>query len=373
VRAALPGFAGPFTRASLCALAARDDVESRLVVREGKRWRVEHGPFARRVARAASRARVDAARPGREPRRRARRRADAALRVRALRAPRRPDGQLRGAGGGVGPHLDSYDVFLLQGFGRRRWRWGAQRDTRFVPGLPLKILARFAPTHDAVLAPGDMLYLPPHVAHDGVALDACTTYSIGFRAPAARELARRSSSTSPTRSRSTGRYADPGLARPRPARIPAAMQAGCARRSSASACRRATSTTSSARGSPSPSRTSCSRRATACRRRPRSRARSPRRGARLDLATQALYDARSLYVNGERVSGARADDGGAARPRRPPRARARRCREARPIDPRPPSRLVSPWLDPPRRLNRRPRPSSARWTRSPSRFRGSTS
>ena len=92
-------------------------------------------------------------------------------------------------GGGVGPHFDAYDVFLLQGTGRRRWRYGRQRDLALVPDLPLKILRRFAPTEDAVLGPGDMLYLPPQYAHDGVAVDACTTYSIGFRAPAYEELA----------------------------------------------------------------------------------------------------------------------------------------------------------------------------------------
>ncbi|MCP2937709.1 cupin domain-containing protein, partial [Salmonella enterica subsp. enterica serovar Typhimurium] len=71
--------------------------------------------------------------------------------------------------GGVGPHFDSYDVFLLQAHGRRRWRWGRQKDLALQQGVPLKILERFEPEHEAVLEPGDMLYLPPRYAHDGIA------------------------------------------------------------------------------------------------------------------------------------------------------------------------------------------------------------
>ena len=72
-------------------------------------------------------------------------------------------------GGGVGPHFDSYDVFLLQAHGRRRWRIGRQRDLSLREGLPLKILSRFEPEEEHVLEPGDMLYLPPEWAHDGIA------------------------------------------------------------------------------------------------------------------------------------------------------------------------------------------------------------
>jgi 50S ribosomal protein L16 3-hydroxylase len=91
-------------------------------------------------------------------------------------------------GGSVGPHVDSYDVFLLQGHGRRRWQVSRQKDLRFEPGLPLKILQRFRPENEWVLEPGDMLYLPPGVAHHGVAETECLTWSVGFRAPADREL-----------------------------------------------------------------------------------------------------------------------------------------------------------------------------------------
>jgi 50S ribosomal protein L16 3-hydroxylase len=93
-------------------------------------------------------------------------------------------------GGGVGPHFDSYDVFLLQVQGRRRWRIGRGRDLTLRDGVPLKILANFEPEEEHVLEPGDMLYLPPRWAHDGIAEGECQTYSIGFRSPDRGELAR---------------------------------------------------------------------------------------------------------------------------------------------------------------------------------------
>ena len=91
-------------------------------------------------------------------------------------------------GGGVGPHLDSYDVFLLQAEGTRRWRIGAQKDLTLQKGVPLKILQRFTPDQEFDLQPGDMLYLPPNYAHEGIAVGECMTYSIGFRAPSFQEL-----------------------------------------------------------------------------------------------------------------------------------------------------------------------------------------
>ena len=102
------------------------------------------------------------------------------------------------AQGGVGPHFDSYDVFLLQTSGRRRWRIGRQKDLTLQEGVPLKILQNFEPDEEFVLEAGDMLYLPPRYAHDGVAQafnddgtpsQDCITCSIGFRAPAQAELA----------------------------------------------------------------------------------------------------------------------------------------------------------------------------------------
>lgn len=96
-------------------------------------------------------------------------------------------------GGSVGAHVDQYDVFLLQGLGRRRWQIDAARPHPFTAedfrdDTELKLLREFSPTHDWVLEPGDLLYLPPGVPHHGVAQGACMTYSIGMRAPSQSEL-----------------------------------------------------------------------------------------------------------------------------------------------------------------------------------------
>jgi 50S ribosomal protein L16 3-hydroxylase len=90
--------------------------------------------------------------------------------------------------GGVGPHFDRYDVFLLQAQGVRRWRIGKNKNHQLEPNVPLKILSNFNHTHEFLLNPGDMLYLPPQYAHEGVAMGECQTYSIGFKAPQAQEL-----------------------------------------------------------------------------------------------------------------------------------------------------------------------------------------
>ncbi len=114
-------------------------------------------------------------------------------------------------GGGVGPHFDSYDVFLLQGSGHRRWQISAQQDLRLVEDAPMRILQHFIAEQEWVLAPGDMLYLPPHYAHNGIAEDQCMTYSIGFRAPTYQELAEQFLVYLQDRVAITGRYADPDI------------------------------------------------------------------------------------------------------------------------------------------------------------------
>jgi 50S ribosomal protein L16 3-hydroxylase len=131
-------------------------------------------------------------------------------------------------GGGVGPHVDSYDVFLLQVQGRRRWRIAPPGDTTLVPDVPLKILAHFDPQHEWVLEPGDMLYLPPRWGHDGVAEGECMTCSIGFRAPtrdeAGREVLQRLLDSEDTSAGST-LYRDAAqAATATPGRIPAELQ-----------------------------------------------------------------------------------------------------------------------------------------------------
>ena len=218
VRGAIAGFTGLFSAPELFALARRDDVESRLVVRDGAHWSLAHGPFRRADFKSLPARNwtllvqgVNLVDPA----------GDALLRRFSFLPFARLDDLMvsyAAPGGGVGPHFDSYDVFLLQGFGRRRWRYGRQDSHALKPGLPLKILRRFVPAHDEVLAPGDMLYLPPQYAHDGVAIDACTTYSIGFRAPGATELAAAFLDFLRDELDLPGRYADPDLA---PVRTPA--------------------------------------------------------------------------------------------------------------------------------------------------------
>ena len=175
----------PLDRERLFELVRREDVESRLIVRRGRHWSLRDGPFARRALPRLTQRQwtllvqgVDLVDPGAKR---------LLSRFRFLPDARLDDLMASYAtdGGGVGAHADNYDVFLLQAQGRRRWRISTQRDLALKSGMPLKILARFRPTAQWTLEAGDMLYLPPDHAHEGVAIDACTTYSIGFRAPAA--------------------------------------------------------------------------------------------------------------------------------------------------------------------------------------------
>lgn len=214
-----------FDRPGLEALAQRDDVESRLVINSRGRYTLSHGPFRRSDFRSLPASGWTLLVQGLNLHSNE---ADALLRRFDFIPFARLDDVMASYAvpqGGVGPHYDSYDVFLLQGPGRRRWRYGKQRDLALVDGLPLKILRRFAPTHDVVLAPGDMLYLPPDHAHDGTAIDACITYSIGFRAPSAQEIGERFLDFLRDDVRLDGRYADPDLAATsEPARIDARMR-----------------------------------------------------------------------------------------------------------------------------------------------------
>ena len=191
VRAALPQVQPPLTRSALFALAAQDGVESRLVERRGAAdWRLRRGPLPRRALPPLSQPAWTLLVQGVDGF------SDAA---RALLDRFRfvPDARLddlmsswASDGGGVGPHVDSYDVFLLQVQGRRQWRWAPPDGERLVEGAPLKLLARFEPIEEALLEPGDLLYLPPGWGHDGVGVGAdCMTCSIGFRAPRRDEVA----------------------------------------------------------------------------------------------------------------------------------------------------------------------------------------
>jgi 50S ribosomal protein L16 3-hydroxylase len=200
IRGAIPDFKPLLSRDELFELAEQDDVESRLIVentnskhkKSEPAWTMANGPFSEDAAELPSLKKsnwtllvqgVDLHEAS----------------VYALKNQFRfaPDARLDDVmisfatdGGGVGPHFDSYDVFLLQAEGKRRWRIGKQKDLTLQKDVPLKILANFAPEQEFVLEAGDMLYLPPMYAHEGVAVGECMTYSIGFRAPAELELAR---------------------------------------------------------------------------------------------------------------------------------------------------------------------------------------
>jgi 50S ribosomal protein L16 3-hydroxylase len=227
IRAAFPGFEPLLSRARLFALATKPNVESRLIVRTNRGgWTLAHGPFRKSALPSLRQPNRTLLVQGVDLH------SDAAHEL--LQSFRFvPDARLddlmiswASAGGGVGPHVDSYDVFLLQAQGPRRWRIGRTRNPQFESGVPLKILRRFVAAEEHVLEPGDMLYLPPGWGHDGVAEGECMTYSIGFRAPRrgalAADLVRRLADDHDDELL----YADAGGARTRhPAAIPAELQA----------------------------------------------------------------------------------------------------------------------------------------------------
>jgi len=224
IRQALPAFRSPVTRAQLLGLASRDEVESRCVTAFGGRWRLAHGPFAPSSLPPPERAGWTLLVQGLDLHLPA---AHALLQRFRFVADARLDDLMASYatdGGGVGPHVDSYDVFLIQARGRRRWRISRQRDLALVDGLPLAILADFRPSAEWVLEPGDVLYLPPGVAHDGVALGECITLSVGFRAPSWQELVEPWFLQQADRTTLDGRYGDPGVRPTRhPGRLPPAM------------------------------------------------------------------------------------------------------------------------------------------------------
>ena len=225
LRQAFPGFRPLLSRTQLFALAADEDVESRLLQRQGRRWQLDHGPFAGKQLPAVDQPNwtllvqgvnlhVEAA-------------SELLRQFRFIPDARLDDLMISWAskGGGVGPHQDAYDVFLLQAAGRRRWRIGPVVDATLQPGKPVKLLAHFTPEEDLILEPGDMLYLPPGWGHDGIAAsDDCMTYSIGFRAPPQGELLKETLWQLAEAQHGGTMYRDPPL-RPHvaPAQLPPAM------------------------------------------------------------------------------------------------------------------------------------------------------
>lgn len=211
IRQAFPGFGDWLTPDELAGLACEEDAQSRLVLERRGKWYLENGPFDE--ARFAALPKkgwsllvqgVNHFLPEGE----------ALLqqfdfiptaRLDDLMVSFAPDG------GGVGPHFDSYDVFLLQGHGRRLWRISEQQDMALVEGAPLRILKHFDTLQEWLLEPGDMLYLPPRYAHWGIAVGECMTWSVGFRAPTAQELGVQFLSHMQEHLHLDGMYADPDL------------------------------------------------------------------------------------------------------------------------------------------------------------------
>ncbi len=228
VRQAIPGFKAPIPRARLLAMAGEEGVESRLIQQlDGDNWKLSHGPLSRRSLPALTKPGWSVLVQGVDMH------DDKAHELlqqfRFVPEARLDDLMISFATdkGGVGPHFDSYDVFLLQAHGKRRWRIGRQKDLSLQEDKPLKILANFEPEEEFVLEPGDMLYLPPKWAHDGVAEGECMTFSIGFRSPDRGEMGRElllRMSDEPDEPENPVIYRDPKQeAVSNPAEIPAGM------------------------------------------------------------------------------------------------------------------------------------------------------
>lgn len=231
IRQAIPGMQALMDRSELLDMVESEEVESRLIHRKGAKWTLKKGPMGRRSLPSLKTPDWTVLIQGVDLHHDA---------VHSLLQEFRfvPDARLDDLmisfatdGGGVGPHFDSYDVFLLQAHGQRKWRIGQQKTFELQEGVPLKILKDFQPEAEYVLNPGDMLYLPPGYAHDGIALGECMTYSIGFRAPSQAALASEllmglsEELAELAGSNKDGLYQDPGqLAAIKDAQIPEALQ-----------------------------------------------------------------------------------------------------------------------------------------------------
>lgn len=188
IRQAIPGFKGLLDPQQLKEMACTEDAQARLVEHKRGQWNLQNGPFEKKALSKLDKYKwtllvqgVNHTLPEA---------AELLKQFNFIPHSRLDDLMVSYApkGGGVGPHFDSYDVFLLQGIGHRKWQISAQRDRTLIPNAPLRILQNFTSEHEWILEPGDMLYLPPHWAHNGTAEDDCMTYSIGFRTPSYQEL-----------------------------------------------------------------------------------------------------------------------------------------------------------------------------------------
>lgn len=223
IRQAYPGFGKLLSKEKLISLSCNEEIQSRLVRFHRRKWTLSHGPFKQQdfiklkgswallvqdvnhfLPLAQSLLKAFNFIPH--------------ARLDDLMVSFAPDG------GGVGPHFDSYDVFLLQGAGKRLWQISKQKDQSLLPDAPLRVLRNFKAEQEWLLESGDMLYLPPNYAHHGIAVGECMTYSIGFRAPSHQMLVNEFLFYLQDYFAISGMYKDPDLTLDKhPARIPEAM------------------------------------------------------------------------------------------------------------------------------------------------------
>jgi len=211
IRQAVPGFKGLLNPQQLIDLACTEDAQARLVTQKRGKFDLQHSPFQSGDFKSFGKADWSVLVQGVNhflPEA-----TELIKRFNFIPHARLDDLMVSYApkGGGVGPHFDIYDVFLLQGYGHRRWQISTQADQTLIEGAPLRILKNFKVEQEWVLEPGDMLYLPPQCAHNGIAEDDCMTYSIGFRTPWHQELAEQFLVYLQDRVEIKGTYADPDL------------------------------------------------------------------------------------------------------------------------------------------------------------------
>jgi 50S ribosomal protein L16 3-hydroxylase len=212
IRQAIPEFEGLLDPNELAGLSCEEEVQSRIIQYKNKKWHVKNGPFAEKeftklpekdwslLVQSVNHHLPEAA--------------ELLEKFNFIPHARLDDLMVSYApdGGGIGAHFDSYDVFLLQGRGKRNWKISSQQDYQLDDNAPIKVITDFVTEQEWVLEAGDMLYLPPHIAHHGLAVgDDCMTYSIGFRAPKAQELAHEFLSHLQENIKVEGLYADPNL------------------------------------------------------------------------------------------------------------------------------------------------------------------
>ncbi|MEQ1526337.1 MAG: cupin domain-containing protein [Gallionella sp.] len=224
IRQAFPKFQGLLNAQKLVELACEEEAQARLITQSSGKFSLHHAPFAKKDFNKLGKTNWTVLVQGVNhhlPE------ATELLKHFSFIPHARLDDLMVSyapKGGGVGPHFDPYDVFLLQGSGHRRWQISTQEDRTLIPNAPLRILRDFKPEQEWVLEAGDMLYLPPQCAHNGVAEDDCMTYSIGFRSPSHQELAEQFLVHLQDRITVDGMYADPDLkAQPHPSEISSAM------------------------------------------------------------------------------------------------------------------------------------------------------